>query len=101
MILEAYRQDSRVLTHKVNNVRGRSAFGDKKLKLWQNPFGGVTGKQPWHLGNGIMQLGIRETMVSKEVENRVGFLGILETELVTGAKFGSRLWVKPKIVNEV
>lgn len=101
MILEAYRQDPRVLTNKVNNVTGRSAFGEKKLKLGQHPFGGVTGKQPWHLGNGIVQLRIRETMVPKEVENRVRFLGILKTELVSGAEFGSRLWVKPKLVNEV
>jgi hypothetical protein len=44
MILQAWRQDSRVLTDKVNNVRVRSTFGEKKLKLWQYPFGGVAGK---------------------------------------------------------
>jgi len=48
-----------------------------------------------------LELGIRETIVSKEGENRVRFLGSLETKTVSGTEFGSKLWGKPKIVGEV
>jgi hypothetical protein len=46
-------------------------------------------------------LGVRETIVSKECENRVRFLGSLKTKMVGGAEFGCRFWGKPKIVDEV
>jgi hypothetical protein len=40
-------------------------------------------------------------MVSKEIKNRIRVLSSLETNIVSGAKFGSRFWGKPKIVDEV
>ena len=77
MIVEAYIQDSRALSDNVNNVRGRSAR-KAGLASWQS-----------------------YRVVCKECENRIRFLGGLETKMVGGTEFGSRLWVKTKIVDEV
>jgi len=46
-------------------------------------------------------LDVRETMVCKECEIRVKVLGGLKLNTVGGAKFGSRLWEEPKIMDEV